>query len=130
MSPNLDQTQPQSPASTHDPPPVDMSQQPNQECKEEVSTPEPEQLDVKEVPEEEGEEPYVDRPSSDPMHIPYMQDTRDGPSEAPWIWTLSELRSTQHEIETLRSRVDGVAALRDVRELREGQDALTTRLAC
>ena len=129
MSPSPDQTQPQNPASMHDPPPVDTNQQPKRECKEEVSTPEPEQFDVKEVPEEEGEESFVDRPSSDPMHIPYMQDTSDGPSEAPWIWAMSELRSTQHDIEIPRSRVDGVEALRDIRELHDGQVALTTRVA-
>ena len=114
---------------THDPSAVDMGQQPKQECKEEVTTPEPEQFDVKEVPDEEVEELYFDRLSSDPMHIPYMQDTSNGPSEAPWIWAMSELRSTQHDIEIRRSRVDRVSALHDVIELHEGQDALTTRLA-
>ena len=48
-----------------------MSQQLKQECKEEVPTPEPEeQVAFNEVPEEEGEEPLVDGPFSNPMHIP------------------------------------------------------------
>ena len=40
---------------------------------------------------------------------------------------MSELRPVQHDVEILRSRIDGVEALRDMRELREGQEALSTR---
>ena len=58
-----------------------------------------------------------------------MQDASHGPSEAPWSWAMSEPRSTQHNTEILRGRVDGAEALRDVRELHEGHDALTTRVA-
>ena len=42
---------------------------------------------------------------------------------------MSELRSVQHDLDMLRSRVDGVAALHDMRELREGQEALATRVS-
>ena len=38
---------------------------------------------------------------------------------------MSELRSVQHNTEILRSRIDGVEARRDMRELREGHDALS-----
>ena len=56
------------------------------------------------------------------------QDTSRGPCEAPWIYAMSELRSAQHSIELLRGRIDGVEALRDVRELREGLDNITSRI--
>ena len=36
---------------------------------------------------------------------------------------------TFYDIEILRSRIDGVEALRDMRELREGHDALSTRVS-
>ena len=42
---------------------------------------------------------------------------------------MSELRSVQHDIEILWSRVDGVEALRDMRDLHEGHDALSTRVS-
>ena len=85
MSPNLDQTQPQNPASMHDPPPVDTSsQQPKQECKEEPlkRSRHPNQSNSMSRKFQKRKE-IVDRLSSDPMHIPYMQDTSHGPSEAP-----------------------------------------------
>ena len=41
---------------------------------------------------------------------------------------MNELRSVQHSIAQLRSRVDGVKALRDVRGLREGLDNLSNRI--
>ena len=58
----------------------------------------------------------------------YYQDTSRGLCEAPWIYAMNELRSVQHSVELLRSRVDGVEALRDVRGLREGQDNLSNRI--
>ena len=39
---------------------------------------------------------------------------------------MSELRAVQNDVETLRNRVDGISVIRNVRELHEGQDALTT----
>ena len=42
---------------------------------------------------------------------------------------MNELRFAQHDVQLLRSRIDGVEALRDMRELREGHDALSTRLS-
>ena len=81
-------------------PPVDMSQKPKQECKEEVPTPDSEeQFNVKEVPEDQGEEPFVDGPSSDPMHIPHVQDASHGPLEAPWIWAMSVLCRSRPGVE-------------------------------
>ena len=41
---------------------------------------------------------------------------------------MNELRSVQHSVELLRSRIDGVEALRDVSGLREGQDSLSNRI--
>ena len=66
--------------------------------------------------------------SSDPMHSTYHQDTSAGSNEAPWTWAMNELRCVQHDVEILRSRIDGVEALRDMRELREGHEGLPTRV--
>ena len=41
---------------------------------------------------------------------------------------MSELRCVQHDVERLRSRIDGVEALQDMRELHEGHEALSTRV--
>ena len=41
---------------------------------------------------------------------------------------MNELGSVQHDDAILRSRINGVEALRDVRELREGHEALSTRV--
>ena len=127
MSPNVEQNPPQDSTSAHEPPSEDATQRPKKrERKEEDPTPksEQEQFDVK---EESGED-FPPIRSSDPMHTPYQQDTSAGTDEAPLLWAMGELRSAQHDLEILRNRVDGVAALCDMRELREGQEALSTRV--
>ena len=95
---------------------------------------EQEQFDVK----EEQEENLPSRRTSDPFPLhrtlwlesdPYPeQDTDAGTSEAPWRWVLNQLRSVQHNLEKLRSRVGEVEARHDIRELREGQEGLSTRV--
>ena len=66
--------------------------------------------------------------SADPEQTTYYQDTSHGPSEAPWIYVMSELRSIQFAFEQLRTRIDDVEASTHVRGLREGQDNLSSRI--
>ena len=128
MSPNMDQIPSQDSTSTRDPPPEDTF---GDECKEEAPTPKPEheQFDVKEEPESpdlgeagtaQASQPPQER-FSDPVHTIYYQDARSGPSEAPWTWAMNEPRCVQYDAQTLRCRTDGVEALSDIRELREGR---------
>ena len=50
------------------------------------------------------------------------------PSEAPWIYAMSELRLVQHSIELLRSWTDGVEEITDAHRLREGRNNLSVRI--
>ena len=108
----MEQNPSQDSTSAHDPPPKDTSHQSKErEPKEENPTPESEQeqFDVKDEPGED----FPPIRSSDPIHNTYYQDTSAGAREAPWNWAMSELRRVQHDLQILRSRIDGVEALRD-----------------
>ena len=128
MNPNMEQNPSQDSTSAHDPPSEDTSHQSKKrERKEEDPTPksDQEQFDVKEEPGED----FPPIRSSDPMHANYYEDASAGLSEAPWNWAMNELRCIQHDVEILRSRIDGVEALRDMREWREGHETLSTRVS-
>ena len=81
--------------------------EPSNKCKEEETlTPalKREEFDVKEEPESPGLREWENIQSSQPSQLPpersadpenatCYQDTRGGPSEAPWIYVMNELRS-------------------------------------
>ena len=145
MSPKPDRTFPQDPFHVQEAPRVDVylrPDEPSNKCKEEetsASEPKREEYDIKEEPESpglrEGVAAHPSQPSqlppersTDPARATYYQDTSSGPSEAPWVYVMSELRSVQFAWEQLRTRMDGVEVSPDVIGLRENQDNLSNRV--
>ena len=66
--------------------------------------------------------------SADPENAACYQDASNGPSEAPWVYVMNELRSVQFACEQLRIRMDSVEVGGDTRELREIQGNLSSRI--
>ena len=114
-SPNLSQILPQDSSQVRDAPRVDTRLRPDDlpnKCKDEetpATEPKREQYDVSwfetrwncstkstsQLPQEQ---------SADPEHNTYYQDTSHGPSEAPWIYVINELRSIQFAFEQLSTK--------------------------
>ena len=145
MSPNSRQNLAQDPLHVRELPGVEIHIRPNEpsdKCKEEktrASVPKREEVDVEEEPEfpslVERETPQPSQSSqlppeqsADPEHTTYYQDTRTGPSEAPWVYVMNREKSVQFACEQLRDRTNGIEAGNDMSELRERQDNLSNRV--